>query len=472
MVTIPKNTPNEQAANRSIKAFFKSTGVNRILKKSNAYKSKGVPPIEVFLYLVQLVFTKKSMYMDIQNGSAHTPFARDVVYRFLNATYINWARFLLSLSSLVVQRIVKLTSESRRNALIIDDSVYERQRSKKVELLANVHDHAEKSKSKYKRGFRMLTLAWSDGVTLIPLMFRHLSSSEKKNRFTEMNATIDKRSVGYKIRQQAISNTTDVLIDMLDQAKKVGIPAQHVVFDSWFSFPSTMMRISQLGFDTVGRLKNTTKIKYWADGEKKTLKQIYAANKKRRGRSKYLLSVEVLLYNDNEETLPARIVFVRDRNRRDKWIAFASTDMSLTEEEIVALYGKRWDIEVFFKTCKSYLNLGREFQGLSYDSITAHTTVVMTRYIILASYKRQEDDPRALGELFFSMYDEVADVRFSDALSVILSMLHNVLDECLFLSQEQVSLLVQRFVDRVAKYFDDCFMKKKSKALDNSYCEV
>ena len=25
-------------------------------------------------------------------------------------------------------------------------------------------------------------------------------------------------------------------------------------------------------------------------------------------------------------------------------------------------------IEVFFKVCKSYLNLGKEFQGLSYDS--------------------------------------------------------------------------------------------------------
>ena len=41
------------------------------------------------------------------------------------------------------------------NVLIIDDSMFERNRSKKVELLAKVYDHA---KHKYRFGFRMLTL--------------------------------------------------------------------------------------------------------------------------------------------------------------------------------------------------------------------------------------------------------------------------------------------------------------------------
>jgi hypothetical protein len=214
-----------------------------------------------------------------------------------------------------------------------------------------------------------------------------------------------------------------------------------------------MMRICKIEFDAVGRLKDTSKIKYLVGSEKRTLKEIYAANRKRRGRSKYLLSVEALLYNDENEPQPTRIVFVRDRNNSKKWIAFASTDMSLTEEEIIALYGKRWDIEVFFRTCKSYLNLGREFQGLSYDSITAHTAVVMTRYIILAVYKRQNEDPRALGEIFFSMYDELPDIQFLDALTTILSMLHTILNDCVYLSDEQIVLLVQQFGNQLAVQF-------------------
>lgn len=50
--------------------------------------------------------------------------------------------------------ILPLDSEDRANVLIIDDSMFERNRSKKVELLAKVYDHA---KHKYRFGFRMLT---------------------------------------------------------------------------------------------------------------------------------------------------------------------------------------------------------------------------------------------------------------------------------------------------------------------------
>jgi len=288
-------------------------------------------------------------------------------------------------------------------------------------------------------------------------MFRHLSSGDKKNRYNEINPLIDKRSVGYKARKQAISSAPDVLMAMLAQAKRMLIPARHVVFDSWFSFPSTMMRIRKIGFDVVGRLKDTKTIKYLVNSKRMTLKEIYSANKKRRGRAKYLLSVEVLLYNADDETLPARIVFVRDRNNRSKWIAFGTTDMTLSEEQVIALYGKRWDIEVFFKICKSYLNLAREFQGLSYDSITAHTAVVMTRYIILAAQKRQNEDPRSLGELFYLCYDEMADVQFADVITIILGMLRETLNDCLFLSDEQINELIEKFISKLSGYFQAIF---------------
>ena len=48
----------------------------------------------------------------------------------------------------------------------IDDSMFSRNCSKKVELLARVYDHVSHS---YVKGFRMLTLGWSDGNTFLPL---------------------------------------------------------------------------------------------------------------------------------------------------------------------------------------------------------------------------------------------------------------------------------------------------------------
>jgi len=60
-------------------------------------------------------------------------------------------------------------------------------------------------------------------------------------------------------------------------------------------------------------------------------------------------------------------------------LALLCTDLELSDEEIVRLYGKRWDIEVFFKVCKSHLALAKEFQGRSYDMQVAATTIVFLR---------------------------------------------------------------------------------------------
>lgn len=103
--------------------------------------------------------------MNLLTGRDTPDFAKDTVYRFMKMVQINWIRFTTILSSRIIKEaIVPLDSEERINVLILDDSMYERNRSKKVELLAKVFDHA---KHAYKFGFRMLTLGWSDGTTVM-----------------------------------------------------------------------------------------------------------------------------------------------------------------------------------------------------------------------------------------------------------------------------------------------------------------
>jgi hypothetical protein len=372
--------------------------------------------------------------------------------------------YLLKLAIAVIKPIKIATSDERLCALVIDDSLFSRSRSKCVELLANVHDHASHGKKKFVRGFRMLTMGWTDGVSFIPLMFRHMSSKNKKSRYNEINHKIDKRSTGYKARLQAISTAPEVMLWMLRQAKKAGVPAKHVLFDSWFSYPSTMIAIFKEGFYSVGMLKNTKTIKYLLGDTKKTLREIYASSRKRPGKSRYLLSIVVQIYDKEGETMPFRLVYVRDRKNRKKWLALGTTDMSMSEEDIIRLYGKRWDIEVFFKMCKSYLNLGKEFQGVSYDLVTAHTAIVMTRYIILAADKRHNEDNRTMTELFHSCYDEIDDISFNRALSLVLETLHVALHECISLSEEDVCAIIDAFIvgisSRLMCLFEDRINQK------------
>lgn len=146
-------------------------------------------------------------------------------------------------------------------------------------------------------------------------------------------------------------------------------------------------------------------------GEDQSLISIDRKNKKWRGRSRYLLSVEVEIIKDGN-AIPAKVVYVRNRNNRKDYRCLLSTDLSLEENEIIRLYGKRWDIEVFFKVCKSYLKLSKECHSLSYDAMTAHTAVVFTRYMMLSLESRESNDIRSLGELFVYISDEMADITW------------------------------------------------------------
>ena len=81
--------------------------------------------------------------------------------------------------------------------------------------------------------------------------------------------------------------------------------------------------------DTIHNRKIFTEDIMEYEGERLNIKQIYRRNRKKRGRSKYLLSVEITLEKDGE-ILPARIVCVRNKSNRKDWLALISTDMELS----------------------------------------------------------------------------------------------------------------------------------------------
>ncbi|MFW5958130.1 MAG: IS4 family transposase, partial [Desulfosalsimonas sp.] len=85
-------------------------------------------------------------------------------------------------------------------------------------------------------------------------------------------------------------------------------------------------------------------------------------------------------------------------------------------------YGKRWDIEVFFKMCKQHLKLAKEIQIRDFDGLIGHTSMVLARYNILAWFQRQQVDQRSFGDLFRFCNEEMENIKFLDALKRILQM--------------------------------------------------
>ncbi|MCI6170848.1 MAG: transposase, partial [Selenomonas bovis] len=147
-----------------------------------------------------------------------------------------------------------------------------------------------------------------------------------------------------------------------------------------------------------------------------------------------------------------------NRQNRKDWIAIISTDMSLSEEEIIRLYGRRWDIEVFFKTCKSYLHL-RSYHGLSYDALTAHVAFVFMRYMMLSVTKRKDEDERAIGELFYLMVKEIADVTFQQSMMILQEVMLASIKTVFHATDKQLQVIAQDFVNRLPEYMRSALQK-------------
>lgn len=150
---------------------------------------------------------------------------------------------------------------------------------------------------------------------------------------------------------------------------------------------------------------------------------------------------------------------VRNRANRKDWLALICTDTTLSEAEIIRIYGKRWDIEVFFKTCKSFLNLGSEYHGLSYDALTAHVALVFTRYMLMSVAKRNDEDERTLGELFFYMVDEVADITFNQSMRILMEAMIASVKQIFQATEDQIDRFTADFINRLPDYMQKSLIR-------------
>ena len=82
----------------------------------------------------------------------------------------------------------------------------------------------------------MLTLSWSDGNTLIPVNSCLLASAKTTNIIGPVK-DFDNRTLAGKRRKLAQTKAPEAMMALLDTALSVGLNADYVLFDSWFSNP-------------------------------------------------------------------------------------------------------------------------------------------------------------------------------------------------------------------------------------------
>jgi hypothetical protein len=310
-------------------SFLKTVSLRETLVRYCKNKQQGVAVFDIFCTLFVLVFRQRNFWRWTASGKDIPSFGSDTVYRFLNSSFHNWRAFLSRIAIKAIAFLAPLTSKEERKVFVVDDSLYDKNRSKKLELLSFVYDHVAK---RTVRGFRMLTLAFTDGISLIPLDFALLGS---KKIICGANLDIDGRSHGAKRRAEAVKEAPEVLLSMIDRCRGIIRKGSHIVFDSWFCNPSLIRALTGRELHVTGRLKNNETRYLFRRNSKDslvTLEQLYTKlsriprpvrERQRKENADVLGSLCVALpQNKEEEAVAVRIVFLQNRSSKNskEWL--------------------------------------------------------------------------------------------------------------------------------------------------------
>lgn len=142
-----------------------------------------------------------------------------------------------------------------------------------------------------------------------------------------------------------------------------------------------------------------------------------------------------------------KLVFVSNRGSKNKYLVLATTQAKLRSEEIVQLYGRRWQIKTYFKTAKQYLALDKS-QVQSYDGQCGYIAVTAITYDLLAWQERQNTDDKTIGDLFYLMNESLPDIKFVDALVYLISELKELKQT----SFEKIDEAINDFINQLPRF--------------------
>ena len=401
-------------SNNSFCGALKDLSFGRLLNSCGFNKKRGVPILIVMYGLLTAVFNYSGIHQKTQSrkGYSQCNCTDQVFYDITSNPKLNWRKLCLLLAQKLILKITPTMTCAK--CFVLDDTIMERPRSKKVELLSRTYDHVSHRQVK---GFTNLLLAWTDGLSSVPVINAVVSSS--KIICPERN-DIDKRTHGAERRKEAQEKKTILAVKLIKEALNAGIIASYVLMDSWFTEVPLISAVRKLNLHVIGMVKLSQKRFYTYQEKQYTLHQLRKKIKSASRHSNILGSLQVKL----KTGIKAKLY-----NNRKQFLVILSTDLTLSDEEIVQTYGKRFNIEQIFKSMKHLLKLTKENQGRSFDSTIAFSSLSIIRVIAMEWIRRTESDPATMGSIFNNVKDTLEDLPFTVALQTLLQRFFSLPDK-------------------------------------------
>lgn len=426
-------------------------------KPNNIHKNTD----KLLLLLLFPMFRIKSGY-DYKTASlfAIMSCGKDVFYRLLNNSSINWRNLHYTLSKkLIKQTQTKAEQTNAPRCLIIDDTDLPKT-GRFMELIGKIYTHVS---HRSILAFKGLFMAYHDGKSLFALDFSlhgeqgknkkrpyGISLSQSKKRYSKKR---EKQSCGNQRTQEYTTSKIKQMLVMIRRAITQGIHFDYLLVDSWFTCYELVkfIKTRRIKCHLVGMIKmGKTNYIYQekAFSTKQLLEKLRRSKKVKRSKKTGFYYCEALVTMQDIEVK----IFFSKSSKRAKWHGLLTTDRALSFDQVYKIYATRWTIEVYFKESKQYLGMGK-CESQDFDAQIAHTTLCMLQYNILATVKRF-DKYETLGELFRKAQKESLEITINERIWLIII---EIVRELAIIFESDIEFIMEKLItdnQQIKKYLN------------------
>jgi len=446
----------DYSINNIIIEAMKKFKIKSLCHQSGFKKGGGfsVTEIIVLLLMLPLMGLKNVHQLFTREYNKKAAMQKDTIYRLKNNESHPWRKLLYA----VAKMFKKLTNPEGKptgkvTAFIVDDTT-NAHKGYKMEMISNVFDHVLR-KTVY--GFKVLTLAFFDGTSSIPLDFTmHAEKKlDRKKAKEQYKKEVDPKSNGGKRRKETGTSKIDQAVTMIKRAVKNGFIADYVLCDAWFTsqgFIQSIRGIKNGAMHLIAGIRND-KRHYGFCGQMLNAKQIIdllkntGVHRCRKWNTRYMETVV-----DYKDVGKVKLFICRYPGQK-KWRVFITTNTSLSFVEMMEIYGLRWTIEVMFRESKQHLQLGA-CRSQDFDARIASTTITFILYTLFAYLKRM-GSYETMGELFRLTQQDICEKNlaerlwdlFEELLAFIIEVIasHGVMDITMLRQSEEYRYVKEVF---------------------------
>jgi hypothetical protein len=226
--------------------------------------------------------------------------------------------------------------EEEGGTLILDDSIEEKPHTDENNLITWHFDH---TKGRNVKGINFITALYSGKNASVPISYKHVIKSEE---------VVDKKT-GKKKKKSPVSKQEHYR-NLLLEAVENDVKFKYVLNDAWFSSSENMNYIKKdLKKEFIMPIKNN---------------RLIALSEYDKDQNNFV-SIDfvkpgehavVWLRGVHFPVLLCRLVF-KDEDDVTCTLDLVSSDLKLTVEQVIEIYKKRWNIEIYHKVLKSNASL-------------------------------------------------------------------------------------------------------------------